>query len=134
MSIIREYLKLIANPNPNLFTVCSMEDIVMAMGDRNFLDSKLLNNSYGNVRKPLNLCINEFGHKFRGKTYGTEHQELIEIFLMKRYEIFQDYNKLTHVTMNAGTDDLKDIFSPRVIDRLREMFNIIELGGESFRK
>ena len=56
------------------------------------------------------------------------------MFMMKRYDIFQTYKKLTHITMNLDTDDIKDMFSERLVDRFREMFNIISLTGKSFRK
>jgi DNA replication protein DnaC len=133
--IMKEYMKVVSNPNPNLFMTTSTEDIIYQMNRQDFLYSPvLLNLKSDNIKKPINILINEFGFMYQGKTYGTQNIELLEMFIMKRYDIFQNYGKLTHVTMNFGTDDLKKIFSPRIIDRYKEMFNIIELTGKSYRK
>ena len=56
------------------------------------------------------------------------------MFLMKRYDIFQEYDKMTHVTMNFDSQDLTKVFPPKIIDRFKEMFNIIPIDEKSFRK
>lgn len=132
--VIRKYLKLIENPNPNLFKITSTEDIITEMQRSNHLDSELLYNRNGVYKRPLNIVINEFGFDYDGKTYGTQNRELIEMFLMKRYDIFQEHGKLTHVTTNMDALDLKEIFTVRIIDRFKEMFNMIPVQGGSFRK
>jgi len=139
--IIHRMLEL-RYPDPservNTFRETSMEEIINAMRSDDYLDGTLF---YGietvdgiRLRKPLNILINEFGVEYSGKHYGTPIHELIDQFLMKRYEIFQVNKKLTHATMNFNADELKSKFDKRLIDRFREMFNFIPMKGESFRK
>ncbi len=87
-----------------------------------------------NTLKPITCYIDDIASKNEMvKHYGTEYnaiQELISI----RYNVFTRYRKLTHLSSNIFPKQLKDIYGVRIIDRMREMFNIIELKGESFRK
>jgi len=140
MEIFQRYLRTISGGfgHPNIFRIISIEDVICAMQKDDFINCDLLYNNRTDldrpVKKPANLLINEFGYKYNGKSYGTDYQELIEMFLMKRYDVFQEYGKLTHVTMNYDTNDLKQIFSPKLIDRFREMFNMVSINGTSFRQ
>jgi len=87
-----------------------------------------------NTIKPITCYIDDIASKNEiVKHFGTEYnaiQELISI----RYEVFIRHKKLTHLSTNIFPQQLKEIYGSRVIDRMREMFNIIELKGESFRK
>lgn len=141
MRTFKEYMNKLpgyAGWHPNIFRIISIEDVIQTMSSEKPIFSELLYNQ--NIiaerpeKKPAHLLINEFGFKYEGKNFGTNYQELIEMFIMKRYDIFQEYNKLTHVTMNFGTDELKEVFDEKIIDRFKEMFNIIPLNGGSFRK
>lgn len=140
MRIFKEYLNRLPGYDfyhPNIFRIISIEDAIQSMQSEEPIYSDLLYNMSIKTdrpfRNPANILINEFGYQYNGKAYGTEYKELIEMFLMKRYDIYQEYGKLTHVTMNFDTDDLKSVFHPKIIDRFKEMFNIIPLGGKSFR-
>jgi len=87
-----------------------------------------------NTIKPITCYIDDIASKNEiVKHFGTEYnaiQELISI----RYEVFIRHKKLTHLSTNIFPKQLKEIYGSRIIDRMREMFNIIELKGESFRK
>ncbi len=67
------------------------------------------------------------------KYFGTE-VNVMEQLLSIRYNIYIRYRKLTHVTSNKYPSDFKELYDERVIDRMKEMFNIVELKGKSFRK
>jgi DNA replication protein DnaC len=121
------------------FKDTSIEEIVNAMrSDGDYMDGELFNYVETidgcRIKRPLNLLINEFGVEYTGKHYGTPISELIDVFLMKRYEIFQVSKRMTHATMNYNADELKSKFSARLTDRFRQMFNIIPVTGKSFRK
>lgn len=138
MQIFHIFLKNYFPFTENLFRISSIEEIISEMGTKNFMNSILLNNPKSNsdssfTYKPIHLLINEFGHKYDAKNYGTDVNELIDIFLMKRYDIFQHKGKLLHITSNYDVDDMKEIFHERIIDRFKDMFNIIILKGKSFR-
>lgn len=140
MRIFQRYLQRVSGGfgHPNIYRIVSIEDVLSHMSKPNYTDCELLYNYNPDVdrpmRKPANLMINEFGFRYDGKSFGTEYQELIEMFIMKRYDIFQESGKLTHVTTNCDVEDFKNIFHEKIMDRFKEMFNIIPVGGNSFRK
>jgi len=113
--------------NPNGFQITSVEQII----DVYKKDGSLDYFGFRKESKPLHLCINEFGKDVNEKIYGTQANELINSLFMIRYELFQQ-GYLTHCTSNFHPKDLK--IEKIIADRMKEMFNFIELKGESFRK
>lgn len=138
MRIFQKYMQNLGYGHKNIYRIVSIEDVISHMSKPDYIDCELIYNYNGEVdkptRKPANLMINEFGFKYNGKNFGTEYQELIEMFVMKRYDIFQESGKLMHVTTNCDIDDLENIFSEKIMDRFKEMFNLIPVVGESLRK
>jgi DNA replication protein DnaC len=137
--IIHKWLELCtAGERSNSFRFTSTEDILHDMADKSWLDLPNQNNinlvDGIEFRRPLHICINEFGYQYDAKIYGTRADELIDQFMMKRYDLYQADHKLTHATMNLDADGIKAVFSERLVDRFREMFNIIPIMGKSFRK
>lgn len=130
--ILKMYLKHITNNirKSNLFRIESIESI-----KDEYKKSGNFNkyNLCGLYNRGLNLLINEFGVNYNEKIYGSNFQELFNSFLMRRYEIFVSYNKMTHATSNFDTVELSEIYDKVIIDRFKEMFNIIVLDGNSFR-
>lgn len=125
--------------NSNLFRISSIEELIDDIREKGWTDRVFCLNHKEAARgglefKPIHLLINEFGHKYQAKVYGTDVNELLDMFIMKRYDIFQQYGKLLHVTTNHDIQSLQKTFPPRIIDRFKEMFSIIELKGKSFRK
>lgn len=86
-----------------------------------------------NYGSPNTLCIDDFGsNNERVKYFGNDISVLTNIMTI-RYNIFVNNRKLTHVSTNKSPADLMD-YDVRILDRFCEMFNIIELTGESNRK
>jgi len=113
--------------NANGFMITSLEQIIetyKADGNMDYF-------GYRRESKPIHLCINEFGKPINEKIYGTQANELIYSLFMIRYELFQT-GILTHVTSNFRPEKLK--IEQIVKDRMVEMFNFIEVKGESLRK
>lgn len=67
------------------------------------------------------------------KHYGTDHN-VIEQLLSIRYNVYSRYGKLTHISTNKYPEELKKVYEERIVDRMKEMFNFIEVKGNSFRK
>ncbi|PXV61202.1 hypothetical protein CLV62_12535 [Dysgonomonas alginatilytica] len=67
------------------------------------------------------------------KSYGTEMNVMQYIF-QTRYENYRLAR--THVTTNLDPDSIGDLdlYGPYISDRVKEMFNIINMNGKSFRK
>jgi len=137
--IIHRWLEAMQLKNPNSFRISSTEEVINLFQSKDWLHDVLVLNVNENISGvsvpgPIHILINEFAYHYDVKHFGTDVREFIEMFMMKRYDIFQEHGKLTHVTMNFGINELKKNFSARLSDRFREMFNMIELKGSSFRK
>jgi len=131
--IIRKLLTLISDRdqfgkkfNPNGFQITSIEQIIDTYKNDGSLDYF----GYRTGSNPLNLCINEFGKNINEKIYGTNANELINSLFMIRYELFQK-GYLTHCTSNFHPRDMN--VEKIIADRMKEMFNFVEINGESFR-
>jgi hypothetical protein len=86
------------------------------------LDSISRPNQFG--QNMLGYFFDDLGQeKPDTKYFGTERVVMAEI-LSQRYR-----NKLftsTHITTNLGATQIKDTYGPRVADRMKEMFNLLE--------
>jgi len=137
--ILRKYLSELYAFHPNAFLVSSVERILNHFKLEKNLDLfgfNIKTDDRGKYRNPINLLINEFGIEkdYDVKNYGTVFRDEYESMLMARYEVFTDNNKLTHCTSNLNQKELSKIYPDKLLDRFIEMFNFIELKGESWRK
>jgi len=124
--IIRKWLAELFRFNQNGFYSTSIEEIIEYYKK----DNSFGKFGYGVDGMNMNICINEFGKKVNEKIYGNDVNELLNSLIMIRYELFRN-QKITHVTSNYHPEKLK--LEPIIKDRIVEMFNFIELKGESFR-
>lgn len=91
-------------------------------------------NKQGNKPYPITCYIDDIASKNeKVKHYGTDIN-VIEQLLSLRYNVFEKYNKLTHVTTNLFPKQLKNVYDDRITSRMSEMFNVIELKGKDYRK
>lgn len=83
--------------------------------------------------KPFNVCLHDldYGHDERQRHYGVNMQDVMEDFLMARYELWQNEGLKYHVTTNLDVTGLSK-YPPRIVDRFRQ-HNIIRLRGTSRR-
>lgn len=82
---------------------------------------------------PLNICIDDLGVQM-GKVmrYGNTYN-LMDDLLTDRYYLMQEFGVTTHATSNATTKDMEKL-NARTLDRMKEMFLLINLPGRSFRQ
>ncbi len=59
-------------------------------------------------------------------------ENVMQYILQKRYDM-RDAN-FTHATTNLSMAQLSELYSPRIYDRCKEMFNFVEIKGNTFRK
>lgn len=79
------------------------------------------------------LVINDVGLQGNLNDYGTE-RNLIADILMLRYRLFQKNGSKTYITTNLMNEDkFNEYFGTKLSDRFKEMFNRVELRGESKR-
>lgn len=116
--------------NGNGFMVTSIEEIIEHYKKSGSLEKFTNNKEEEGFPNPRHLLINEFGKEIKDKIYGTEAEQIINSLMMLRYDIFQNMGKVTHITSNyyPKSQDLA------LSDRYVEMFNVININGNSFRK
>lgn len=59
-------------------------------------------------------------------------ENVMQYILQRRYDLRD--NNFTHATTNLSLDQLSQVYSPRIYDRCKEMFNFVEIRGKTFRK
>ncbi len=78
------------------------------------------------------LAIDELG----SETIPTGHYgtplNVIQHLLQSRYD--KRHRSFTHVTTNLSIEQIADIYTPRIYDRCKEMFNFVEFTGRTLRK
>lgn len=133
MLIFRKFLATYFPFNSNGYGFVSVEKLAEHYKEFGNLLKYGRNLTEENKFNPFNLCINEFGKEVDEKYYGTNIQSTINSLLMVRYELFQENKILTHATSNFHPATL-ECFDPALMDRFKEMFNFVEIKGDSFRK
>lgn len=78
--------------------------------------------------------FDEFGRYSGAVLNFGESVDINEIIIEQRYERWKRYGQLSHFIANATPNDLGDMFSPMIYDRLREMCFSVLLPGKSKRK
>lgn len=137
--VFHTYLKTVYRFTDRLFIISSVEDLIAELNQHTWINQKLTYNNVedprGGVRyNPRHVLINEFGYMYNIKSYGTDVNELIEAWLMKRYDIYQQYGKVVHITTNFDTDAISSNYHAKLVDRFREMFHFVEFPGRSLRR
>lgn len=137
MNIFIDYLKAISQPNRNLYRETSIEQLkeyYKANNQLNYFTNNFITSSYSVISKPFSLLVNEAFIYYNEKSYGTDISEIFNSFWMLRYEVFQNFGKLTHITSNLDVEDMKKTIDPILFDRVKEMFNIVLLNIKSWRR
>ncbi len=96
--------------------------------------NKYSHNRDNNKAYPITCYIDDIASKNEKiKHYGTD-LNVIEQLLSLRYNVYEKYGKLTHTSSNFYPTQLKEIYEDRIISRMSEMFNVIELKGSDYRR
>lgn len=79
-------------------------------------------------------CFDDLGTEDTKNNYGNKKNVMTDIIL-NRYDKKAEYPfKLTHLTTNLTIDEIEERYGNRVLSRFREMFNLIFLNGEDWRR
>jgi ATPase subunit of ABC transporter with duplicated ATPase domains len=91
----------------------------------------------------MGICFGDLGNEIEANSYGNK-TEVMEEILFLRYENYQPKEEndgesmlpfyQTHVTTNLDADMIERKYGTRIRSRMGEMFNVLPLVGESFRK
>lgn len=80
-----------------------------------------------------NILFDDLGVESKAKYYGDVINPMYDI-LMRRYRAFCNHGVKTHFTSNVGLNDLVSTYDIRFESRIKEMCNIIKLGGSAKSK
>ena len=80
----------------------------------------------------LGTCFGDLGNEDSNTNNYGNKRNVMEQIIFNRYERKYDFC-LTHFTTNLDADMIRAKYGERCADRLREMCNVIHLGGQSFR-
>ena len=84
-----------------------------------------------NKLSPITLAIDELGREpCPAKHFGTE-MNVMQYILQCRYELRRDC--ITHVTTNLSPREIQNKYGSYIADRMNEMFNVVEVSGNSRR-
>lgn len=131
--IFKEFTKTTINANS--FQKVEAIDIINEITVNGAVEfSKFSHNKVNGMPAPITFYIDDIASKNENvKHFGTDHN-VIEELLLLRYNVFKRYGTLTHTSTNIYPAQMNIIYDMRLIDRMKEMFNIIELDGPSWRK
>lgn len=85
------------------------------------------------LQKQKGICYNDVGTEPLKSNFYANPLNVMEHIMLQTYE-----NKVPywhrHVTTNLTFDQVKEAYGIRVLDRIKECFNILEVKGSSLRK
>ena len=84
--------------------------------------------------RPITCYIDDIACKKENINHYGTNINVIEQLLYQRYNVLLRYGVLTHTSSNKYPAQMKEVYDMRIIDRMSEMFNFIELTGNSYRK
>lgn len=129
MKIFKEYTKNILSRNSfNSINEIDLINLISVEG------TKAIERFGYNSGSPITLYIDDFCSKNQKVKFYGQEIDVLDNLLTIRYIIFNKYRKLTHISTNKFPNELSKIYDNRLIDRFVEMFNVINMTGDSFRK
>ena len=78
------------------------------------------------------ICFDDLGTEENKKHFGNQ-VNVMENIILNRYDN-ETTKRKTHITTNLDTNQIEEIYGSRVRSRMREMFNVIPVGGGDMRK
>ncbi len=81
---------------------------------------------------PKTYCFDDLGAESSIKYFGNDTNVMAEI-LLSRYDQFVSQGMLTHITTNLTSNQIEEVYGPRVRSRLREQCNLISFNSQDKR-
>lgn len=79
--------------------------------------------------KEIGFCFDDLGTEDNAKNFGSTVNMMSSVIL-DRYDANLPLMS-THITTNLSAEDIRDIYGDRVVDRVRQMFNVIEFDPDA---
>jgi DNA replication protein DnaC len=78
--------------------------------------------------------FDEFGRNTGPVIRFGDPLDINETLIEQRYERSRRYGQITHLIANGTPNDMQELFSPMIFDRIRQMCTSVHFQGESKRK
>lgn len=84
-------------------------------------------------QRVIGWCYDDLGTERTAKNFGNE-ANVMEQIILARYTSRHEYPwHQTHITTNLTEQEMEAMYGSRVVSRMREMFNLLVLGGNDRR-
>lgn len=130
-------------PHENNFSVINVNDLITGFAQKGFeyLSNIGFTISYsersyqaGSCYGPGHLLLDDLGQSASTVKHFGNNTNIITEFIQRRYYIYTEAFKLTHVSTNMLPSQIKNEYGDFVASRMRQMFNIILFPGNDKRK
>lgn len=95
-------------------------------------------NQNGYSRRAVNMAFDELGRETIPANHFGQKLNVMQHILHIRYNLWRAEGVQTYITTNCDADEIHNLYDNQndrfISDRIREMYNIIHLGGDSRRK
>lgn len=119
------------------FKVYDCTEIVNDYAMNGDLDS-YTNNKLGKSRQAVNMGFDELGREYIPANHFGQKLNVMQHILHIRYNLWRKEGVQTYITTNCDVDEIHKLYDKPddsfISDRIREMYNVIVLGGKSRRK
>lgn len=114
-----------------VFTAESMADSYQKDGIQNVLSYKgeftAVRNEFGHEK--YGICFDDLGKENIDTSHYKNERNVMEQLLRARYDELPFF--MTHITTNLDFDQLKDLYGGSIVDRFRQMFNLIKFDNKT---
>ena len=110
------------------FPSVSCNALVMEFEAMDSSDKSAKKHFFKKYNKADVMYFDDFGTESNASNFGIKN--LMKDILEERYA----NKKRTFLTSNLSLEEIKEKYGDRIFDRLQEMFNIIQMPGDSFRR
>lgn len=95
-------------------------------------------NQNGYSGRPVNMAFDELGRETIPAIYFGQKLNIMQHILHIRYNLWRSVGVQTYITTNCDAREIHELYDNSndrfITDRIREMYNVIHLGGISRRK
>lgn len=132
MLIIREFCRHVrpfVDGMPYSFRITNVIDICAEYADESSHGGYSAIQTYISSKRQ---AFDELGSETTPTGRWGNYENVMQYILQRRYDM-RDAN-FTHATTNLSLDQIAEVYSARIYDRCKEMFNFVEIRGKTFRE
>lgn len=99
-----------------------------------FVSGVFAKEGYPGIENYIGSCrqaFDEVGRECIPTGYFGNMENVFQYIIQRRYDVRR--GDFTHVTSNLSPDQIGEVYGDHIYDRCFEMFNFVEMSGESWR-